>query len=283
MTGRLKTLILLCILLSGMLLANAQPTNEIRQPDGDITAGSWTTTPLWSKINEGSLTPNGVVITCPNNANSTTEVSIANPTYPGIYSEITIRARVRKNSSGGNLRGLDINLRVNNNLLGNQSMTSDLTNIFTFYSQTWSGYTFTREDLNSLQLLITSSGNVGGITTNRRQVIVDLIEVELNYTPVINHYSLPFSENFNISGNLPPDWVITDQQGNGQIWQIGRGGFMNGTIGNYAFLNSDAYGSGNSQNTDLITPIIDCSGFNNITLSFTHYFRQYLDSSVALF
>ncbi|MBE0661527.1 MAG: DUF2341 domain-containing protein [Bacteroidales bacterium] len=280
MIVRLKTLILFSVLFSGMLLANAQPTNQIRQPDGDITTGVWTTPPLWSKINEGSQNPNGAFITCPNNANSTAEVSIGNPTYPGVYSEITVRARVCKSSSSGNTRGLDINLRVNNNLLGNKIMTLDMSHNFTMYTQTWSGYNFTREDLNSLQVLITSTGSIGG--GNRRLVYVDLIELELNYTPVVNLYSLPFSENFNTSDNLPTDWIITDHQGSGQIWQIGRGGSMNGTVGNYAYLNSDAYGSGNSQNTDLISPIIDCSGFNSITLSFSHYFRQYIYSTASL-
>lgn len=59
MMERLKTLILLCILISEMLLTNARPANQTRQPDGDLAAGNWTTAPLWPKLN-------GVVITCPN-------------------------------------------------------------------------------------------------------------------------------------------------------------------------------------------------------------------------
>lgn len=54
MMERLKTLILLCIRISEMLLTNARPANQIRQPDGDITAGNQTTAPLWSKINDGA-------------------------------------------------------------------------------------------------------------------------------------------------------------------------------------------------------------------------------------
>jgi len=37
--------------------------------------------------------------------------------------------------------------------------------------------------------------------------------------------------------------------------------------GNYAFLNSRAYGTGNSQNADLVTPTIDMTGFTNVTCS----------------
>jgi hypothetical protein len=87
---------------------------------------------------------------------------------------------------------------------------------------------------------------------------------------------LPFSENFDTSAALPGCWEITDNLGNGQVWQIGtHGEGLQGTTGNYAFLNSDAYGEGNSQNSDLITPILDLTAYSDVQLSFTHYFRQY--------
>jgi lysyl endopeptidase len=99
---------------------------------------------------------------------------------------------------------------------------------------------------------------------------------------VVDEFTLPFTENFNASTNLPSCWSIIDHQGNGQVWQFGTGGSMNGTTGNYAFLNSDAYGSGNSQNSDLVTPTINMTGYTNVTLNFTHYFRQYTGSSATL-
>ena len=97
-------------------------------------------------------------------------------------------------------------------------------------------------------------------------------------------FTLPFSEDFDAAATLPEFWEIVDHQGNGQVWQFGTiSGALSGTSGNYAYLNSDDYGSNNSQNTDLITPTIDMSNYDDITLSFTHYFRQYLDvSSVTL-
>jgi hypothetical protein len=95
--------------------------------------------------------------------------------------------------------------------------------------------------------------------------------------------SLPVLEDFNLSANIPFCWEVIDHQGNGQGWQIGtHAGGLEGTTGNYAFLNSDAYGSGNSQNSDLVSPLMDLSGFTNIQLAFTHYFRQYTGSSATL-
>lgn len=94
---------------------------------------------------------------------------------------------------------------------------------------------------------------------------------------------LPYSENFNASTSLPPCWVIADHIGNGQVWQFGtHANGLTGTTGNYAFLNSDAYGNGNSQNSDLITPRMNLSNYTGVTLGFTHYFLSWSGSSGTL-
>jgi len=96
-------------------------------------------------------------------------------------------------------------------------------------------------------------------------------------------FTLPFSENFNATPPAPPCWEVIDNQGNGQVWQFSTfSGGVSGTGGNYAYLNSDGYGSGNSQNSDLVTPTLDLSGFTNVTLAFQHYFRSYSGSSGTL-
>ena len=41
--------------------------------------------------------------------------------------------------------------------------------------------------------------------------------------------------------------------------------------GDYAYVDSESYGSAGVQNTDLVSPVIDCSSFINISLSFKHY------------
>jgi M6 family metalloprotease-like protein len=96
--------------------------------------------------------------------------------------------------------------------------------------------------------------------------------------------TLPFSESF--SGTAQPAcWSQADHKGNGQIWQFGTITGYNpapNMFGNYAYLNSDAYRSGNSQNADLITPPIDMTGYTNVTLSFNHFFRAQTGSSGTL-
>lgn len=94
--------------------------------------------------------------------------------------------------------------------------------------------------------------------------------------------SLPFTENFNASTSLPTCWQIVDHIGNGQVWQFGaHASGLTGTTGNYAFLNSDAYGQSGNQNADLITPRLILTNYTNVTLSFTHYFLQYQNYSTA--
>ena len=93
---------------------------------------------------------------------------------------------------------------------------------------------------------------------------------------------LPFLEDFNASTELPDCWEIVDHIGNGQVWKFGSGGYLIYTTGNYAYLNSYTYGTGNSQNADLITPTFDLSGYIEVHLKFKHYFRSYSSSAGRL-
>lgn len=91
--------------------------------------------------------------------------------------------------------------------------------------------------------------------------------------------SLPFSQSFSGS-TVPTCWSNLDNQGSGQVWQFGTfSSGLSGATGNYAYLNSDGYGSGNSQNADLVTPTIDLSAYNNVNVSFKHYFKEYNGSN----
>lgn len=109
--------------------------------------------------------------------------------------------------------------------------------------------------------------------------------VSTNATTLCNAVTtFPFTEDFNATTLLPTCWEIVDNQGGGQVWQFGtHSSGLTGTTGNYAFLNSDGFGSGNSQNADLITPPLNLSSFTEVTLSFKHYFRSYTGSSAKLF
>ncbi len=107
-----------------------------------------------------------------------------------------------------------------------------------------------------------------------------------DYIQVIDcNASLPFSEDFSDEA-LPQCWSIIDHVGNGQVWSFDNPGgrTINTTTSanGFAILDSDIYGSGNSQDADLVSPRFDFFNYTNITLSFDHYFREYAGSSATL-
>ena len=95
--------------------------------------------------------------------------------------------------------------------------------------------------------------------------------------------TLPFTEDFDAAQTLPTCWTNLDNAGSGQVWQFGsHSDGLSGSTGNYAYLNSDAYGSGSSQNADLISPNFDLSSYTDVTLSFSHYFKEWTGSSASV-
>ena len=104
------------------------------------------------------------------------------------------------------------------------------------------------------------------------------------FTTLCGIYTLPFTESFS-GTTIPTCWSQVDNQGNGQVWQFGTitGQSPNPALtGNYAYLNSDAYGSSSSQNADLVSPTLNLTDFTNVTLQFNHYFKSYTGSSGTL-
>ncbi|MCX6287830.1 MAG: BACON domain-containing carbohydrate-binding protein [Bacteroidetes bacterium] len=106
---------------------------------------------------------------------------------------------------------------------------------------------------------------------------------DLTFTTLCGIYTPPLNEPFN-NTTIPSCWSQVDNQANGEIWQFGTitGSGAPNLTGNYAYLNSDGYGSGQSQNADLVSPVLDCSAFSNVTLAFSHYFRSWTGSSATL-
>jgi len=93
----------------------------------------------------------------------------------------------------------------------------------------------------------------------------------------------PYIENFNTSHLCPSCWEISDNLGWGQVWAIGqKTDGLDGTTGNYAYLDSDTYGEHWGQNSDLISTTFDFSGYTDVILAFKHYYRHYA-SSASLF
>ena len=101
---------------------------------------------------------------------------------------------------------------------------------------------------------------------------------------------LVFNEPFS-GATFPPGWTVVDNIGEGHVWQINDPeGQPNNTggDGNFADINSDFYGGGNTQNTELISPTIDLSSVGSPILRFHNnyiaspFFPQVGDVDVSI-
>ena len=82
-------------------------------------------------------------------------------------------------------------------------------------------------------------------------------------------------EDFEGSTFPPAGWTVTDNVGLGHVWQLNDPeGQQNNTggSGNFADINSDFYGSSDSQDTSLVTPTLDLSGASAPYLTFHNNF-----------
>lgn len=112
-------------------------------------------------------------------------------------------------------------------------------------------------------------------------------EIKTDYIHAIDcgNYTIPLTEDYS-DGALPLCWSIVDHQGNGQVWSFNNPG--NRSIGTatsangFAILDSRYYGSGNSQNCDLVSPMLNLSSAVAVILNFQHYFLSSAGSSATL-
>ena len=80
------------------------------------------------------------------------------------------------------------------------------------------------------------------------------------------------------TGTTPRDgWRNVDYAGDGQVWSFGNPGHRRpppGSDGDFAIIDSDHYGSGNTQNTSLISPTFDLSRLASPEVGFDTNYRE---------
>ncbi|HET8662828.1 MAG TPA: carboxypeptidase regulatory-like domain-containing protein [Nocardioides sp.] len=81
------------------------------------------------------------------------------------------------------------------------------------------------------------------------------------------------------TGTTPQDgWTVTDGVGNGQTWNFdnpGNRAAPPGSDGDFAMVDSDHYGIGNSQDTSLVSPVIDLSDQTSPEIGFDNDYNGY--------
>ncbi|KQZ70952.1 peptidase S8 [Nocardioides sp. Root151] len=78
------------------------------------------------------------------------------------------------------------------------------------------------------------------------------------------------TQDFN-TGELPDGWTVEDAAGTGQVWEFddpGGHGNLTGGDGTFAIIDSDNYGSGGTQDTSLVSPVVDMSDVTSPVVGF---------------
>ncbi|QNE17719.1 S8 family serine peptidase [Kribbella qitaiheensis] len=69
----------------------------------------------------------------------------------------------------------------------------------------------------------------------------------------------------------PSGWTVVDNKNNGQTWKftdVGNRGNLTGGTGGFAIIDSDKYGSGQTQDTSLVSPVVDLSAVTTPVVRF---------------
>jgi hypothetical protein len=105
----------------------------------------------------------------------------------------------------------------------------------------------------------------------------DTHDVQVGYSPVVHNVDVTVDPTCSAAGyaphptaggstesfdgtTAPAGWTVDDQIGNGQTWVFddpGGRGNQTGGSGNFAIIDSAHYGTGNGQNSSLVSPVMD--------------------------
>jgi len=91
-------------------LEQVESVGQIALADGDISAGTWTTTPLWSKVNEAVADQVAVIQSAAAPVNDTCELSLTDLTDPVSSINHKLRVTRKKDISSGNQ--IDMRYRI---------------------------------------------------------------------------------------------------------------------------------------------------------------------------
>jgi subtilisin family serine protease len=81
----------------------------------------------------------------------------------------------------------------------------------------------------------------------------------------------------------PAGWTVVDNKGNGQTWKFtdaGNRGNLTGAAGGFAIVDSDKYGSGQNQDTSLVSPVVDLTAVAAPKIKFNQDLNIYSDEKV---
>jgi hypothetical protein len=93
-----------------------------------------------------------------------------------------------------------------------------------------------------------------------------------------NYGSPVLDEPFSDTTGPPPGWTVVDNLGNGEVWRFDNPGHLQnltGGQGNFAVLDSEKYGFGHSQDSSLVTPVLDLASTPTPVIRFHNDYWAY--------
>ncbi|MGH8774165.1 MAG: carboxypeptidase regulatory-like domain-containing protein [Jiangellaceae bacterium] len=137
-------------------------------------------------------------------------------------------------------------------------------------------YTLAVESQYPGYLDLTETAEVGGgNATHDMQVIVD--PAACTSAPGYRFGSDGVFEPFDAE-TVPQGWTVVDNVGNNQVWRFddpGERGNLTGGAGGFAVVDNDFYGPGGSQNTSLVSPVIDLSDVAEPVIRFNQDYNNF--------
>ncbi|RME09359.1 MAG: hypothetical protein D6802_12295 [Ardenticatenia bacterium] len=112
---------------------------------------------------------------------------------------------------------------------------------------------------------------VGPLTAPQQEDFALLVnETTCNAPGYHRVQTLVLDEHFE-TGTTPTGWQVLDNRGGGAVWRFddpGGRGNLTGSVGGFAIVDSDFYGSNSFQDTELRTPVVNIAGLDGVMLAF---------------
>lgn len=157
---------------------------QFARPASDSATGSWSSTPLWSKIDEGSPGDDTTITSDNNTSPDNADFTINSVTDPESSSSHVLRAAWNKDSSGGHSINAVLEL-YQGDPAGAGSLIATLSVTGIGATEQEDSYTLNGTeadnitDYSDLYLRLSRQGDTGGNPNGRRSLVVDFAELEV--------------------------------------------------------------------------------------------------------
>lgn len=160
---------------------------QFARPASDVETGLWTSTPLWSKVNEGDPGDDVTIASADNSNGDNAEFTTTNVTDPQVDTGHVLRVQWAKSASGGHTINGNLELWQGTVAAGTLIATltvNDLSEVFqTDTLALTTGQAGNITDYTDLNLQLLRTGTVGGQPATRRSLVVDFAELEVPDLP----------------------------------------------------------------------------------------------------